>query len=264
VRFLIVATLFGAAVYGDDLTLPLDGGNIVIRAQFIQQNKFGSYLPELVLQITNQTSSPRRTLKLQIDVGGFCNGEPRQWTVPVATSLGWAQDHQLVKEYKDYVIPLVGKVDGCRAEIIKAKLLLAESFTTRIDGETGERVDLEKQLQEIKAKRDAETAAHDAEVAAQAEAERKTAEAQAKKDAAEAARQKRLAAERKRKETEENARLEKERADEQAKTAKQQQTLRAGCLLVYQNTADKKVSDLTVKEEQQVRACQALGLYSPK
>src|SRR6185369_6108202 len=118
---------------------------------------------------------------------GLCNGEPRQWTVPVVTSLGWAEDHQLVREYKDTVIPLVGKVDGCKAEIIKARLLLAENSKTRIDGVTGEQVDLAKEVQDLKAKRAAEAAA-------QAEEERKAAEAQRKKDAAETARRKRLAA----------------------------------------------------------------------
>jgi hypothetical protein len=39
---------------------------------------------------------------------------------------------------------------------------------------------------------------------------------------------------------------------------------RATCAAVYRNTADKKVSDLTVKEGQQVRACQAVGLYPPQ
>ena len=84
--------------------------------------------------------------------------------------------------YTDPLIPLVGKVDGCNTEIIKVRVLLAESFTTRIEGVTGERVDFEKQLHEIKTKRDAE-------MAAQAEEERRIAEAQAKKDAIEAAEQ---------------------------------------------------------------------------
>ena len=39
---------------------------------------------------------------------------------------------------------------------------------------------------------------------------------------------------------------------------------RATCGAVYRKASDKKVSDLTVKEEQQVRACQALGLYPPQ
>ena len=81
-RFMVVAALFGAVMYGDDITLPLDDGNIVIRAQFIQQ-RYGNYVPELALKIKNQTSSSWRTLKLQFDIGGLCNGEPRQWTLPV-------------------------------------------------------------------------------------------------------------------------------------------------------------------------------------
>jgi hypothetical protein len=39
---------------------------------------------------------------------------------------------------------------------------------------------------------------------------------------------------------------------------------RAACVVIYRNTVDKKISDLTVREEQQVRACQALGLYLPQ
>jgi hypothetical protein len=36
------------------------------------------------------------------------------------------------------------------------------------------------------------------------------------------------------------------------------------CASVYQATIDKKVKDLTVREEQQVQACQVLNLYPPK
>jgi hypothetical protein len=102
IRFLIVIALFGAVMYGDDITLPLDNGNILIRAEFIRQNEFGTYVPQLACKIRNQTSSPWVTLKLQFDIGGLCNGEPRQWTVPVVTSLGWAEDHQLVREYQGH------------------------------------------------------------------------------------------------------------------------------------------------------------------
>jgi hypothetical protein len=40
--------------------------------------------------------------------------------------------------------------------------------------------------------------------------------------------------------------------------------IRAACSAIYKNTSDKKIRDLTVKEEQQVRNCQALGLYPPQ
>jgi hypothetical protein len=109
-----------------------------------------------------------------------------------------------------------------------ASLISAENLKWRIDGTTGARIDLEKQ--------------------------RKTeAEAQAKKDAAEAARQKRLVAEQK-----------KKHAEQDARNAEERRKLRANCTTIYQNTIDKKVRDLTVREEEQVRACQALGLYPPR
>jgi hypothetical protein len=112
-----------------------------------------------------------------------------------------------------------------------------------------------------KAEQDAKDAA---EAARRAQEEQRAAEAQAKKDAAEAARRKRLAAEQKRKQAELDARIAKERADEEAKAAEERRKIRLACSTIYQSTADKKLKDLTVKEEQQVRACQALGLYPPQ
>ena len=48
-----------------------------------------------------------------------------------------------------------------------------------------------------------------------------------------------------------------------AKAAERERT-RAICASLYSATANKKLSDLTVKEDQQVRACQFLGLYPPR
>ena len=152
---------------------------------------------------------------------------------------------------------VTGEVNGCRTEIIKASLLLAQNLKVRIDGITGERVDLQEQLREIEQKREAEAAA-------KAEQERITAEEQAKKDAADAARRKREAAEKRKKDAELDAQLAKYRAEEEARAAEERQKTRAACALIYKNTADKKISDLTVREEQHVRACQALGLYPPQ
>ena len=257
-RFLVLAVCFGTLTFGEDITLPLNDGTILISAQFIRPNEYqqGSDWPELTLTIKNQTSYPWQTLKVQFDIGGLCNGEPRQWTVPVLTSLGWSGDHPFVKEYKDVVFSLVGKVDGCKSEIIKAKLILAENSKTRIDGSTDERVDLEKQrsdldkqLQEIKAKRDAEAAA-------KAQEDRQAADEKAKKDAV----RRRAAEEQRRKQAEADA---KRSAEENARAAEEQRKTRAACAVVYQNTIDKKIKDLTVREEQQVRACRGLGLYPP-
>ena len=87
---------------------------------------------------------------------------------------------------------------------------------------------------------------------------------QAKKDAAEAARRKRLAAEQKRKQAEVDALYTKIKAQEDAKAVEERRKVSAACAVIYKNTADKNVKDLTVREEQQVRVCQALGLYPPQ
>jgi uncharacterized membrane protein len=224
--------------------LPIDDGNIVIRAQFIRDDGSGSYFPELALKLTNQTSASWRTLKLQFDIGALCNGEPRQWTIPVFTSLGFVGDHELVKEYTEVVISLVGKVDGCKTEIIKTSLIFADGIAMpsfraiHIDG-VYERIDFTNQLQELKVKHEAEAAAE--------------AQAQAIRDAALAARQKR-------EEAEEAARQKRE----EAAAAFKRRKARAACTVIYHNTIDKKVNELTVREEEQVRACQALDLYPPQ
>jgi hypothetical protein len=88
----------------------------------------------------------------------------------------------------------------------------------------------------------------------------KAAETQAKTDAAEAARREQQAGERRRRQAEADAREARAKAEQVTKAAE----VRLACAVIYRNTADKKISDLTVKEEQQVRACQALSLYPPR
>jgi hypothetical protein len=197
-------------------------------------------------------------------MGGICKGELRQWSRLVVTSLGWKRDEQVIEEKRDRVTPLFGEVDGCRTEIIKAVLVLAENEKLHIDGVTSERVDLAEQLREIRAKRDAEEAER-------AERERVAAEERARKEEAEAAREQYLSLERKKKEAEEAAREQylslerkKKEAEDAARAAQERARVRAACAVVYKNTADKKMGDLTVKEDQQVKACQALGLYPPR
>lgn len=275
IRLLIAVAVFGSVLLGEDITVPLDDGNLLIHAHFIQRNEFDAYIPELTFQVENQTSSSWRTIRLRFDIGGLCNGEPRQWTRPVVISLGWLADQQVVKDFSDWIVPLVGKVDGCTTEIIKASLLSAEGSPggptlkerriIHIDGVTGEEPDFTKQLQELEAKIEAEAAiqAEKDRKAAEAEAEREriVAEAQAKQDAADAARRKRLAAEQKRKQAEADARYAKIKAEEDARASEERKRVREVCASVYKKTVDKKVSSLTVGEEQQVRECQVLGLY---
>jgi hypothetical protein len=243
-RRLLFAMLVSSGLHAEDISLPLDDGDLLIHADFVWKS-----VPELTMQIVNQTSSPWQTLKLEFDVGSLCNGQPHQLTIPFVSSLGWLKDFKMSKKASVGMFLLAGKEDHCQTEIITAKLVYAENSKTRIDGVTGERVDLEKQLQEIKIKRDAEAAQR-------AEQERKDKEA-------DEAREKRLEAERKRKQAEEDARYAKLKAQEEAKAAAERRRLQAICRIVYRNTIDRKVTDLTVREEGQVRACRALGLYPP-
>jgi hypothetical protein len=60
------------------------------------------------------------------------------------------------------------------------------------------------------------------------------------------------------------AELKNEKAEQEARDAEERRKVLTACRLIYQTTADKKIRDLTVKEEQQVRACQALGLFPPR
>lgn len=51
------------------------------------------------------------------------------------------------------------------------------------------------------------------------------------------------------------------KAREAARIRAEERVAKEVCPGVYKETADKKVADLTVKEEQQVRACQVIGMY---
>jgi Skp family chaperone for outer membrane proteins len=278
-RYLILAASFLSAAYGagagGDITIPLEDGSLVV--QNVQLTMDG-YLavPGLSFTLRNRTSSPWTKLKLQFEIDARCSGEARHWSRTEETFLGWIGDPAFqhvnlteegkekasltVRTYSGRMLFPQGRVDGCVAETIKATLVEAENSKVRIDGVTGERIDLEKQ------RADAETAEAERErIAAeeQAERDRIAAEKQAKEDAAAAARQKRLAAERRKKQAEEDARYAKAKAEQDAKEAEERRQVRAACSAVYQSTADKKIGDLTVREEQQVRTCQALGLYPP-
>jgi len=270
-RLVLLVASFSAVAYGDDITIPLGEGSILIQgARFIRQSLAGggSLVPELSFTVINQTSSPWKAVKLQFDMGGICNGEPRRWSRIVVLVLGWMSGTQWTKEYKETIIPLVGRVDECRTEIIRARLLQADNWSVHIDGVTGEQVDFEKQLREIEQRREAEAAARAEQerIAAEEQAKKDaaTATAQAKKEAAEEARRKRLAAEQEKKDADAKARYAKIKSEEDAKAAAERAKVRAACALIYKNTIDKKINDLTVREEQQVRACQVLGLYPPQ
>jgi hypothetical protein len=275
--YLILAASFWVAAYGEDITLPLEDGSILIQNPQLQMDRYAVAEPALSFTLRNRTSTPWTKLKLQFEIDARCNVGHRHWSRTEETFLGWmgdpaVQNVNLSEEGKEKVSLTVraysgrmlfpqGRVDGCRVETIKATLVGAENSRVRFDGVTGTRIDLEKQrAEEAAAKTEQERIAAEK----QAELDRIALNAEAKRDAAEAARQKRLAADRRKKQAEEDARYAQAKAEQDAKEADERRKIRAACSVIYEKTAEKKIRDLTVREEQQVRACQALGLYPPR
>ena len=60
------------------------------------------------------------------------------------------------------------------------------------------------------------------------------------------------------------ARNRKLAADRKAAQAEDVSRQRQTCLSVYQHTIDRKISDLTIRETEQVQSCRALGFYPPR
>lgn len=270
-RYLFLAASFAALVYSDDFAVPIPtGGDIIIQhPQFIQK-RFNIDLPWLMFGVVDKSSAPWESLKLQFDMGGVCNGEIRQWSASVVLKSNdlkamalWGYHSNGSGDYDTGTVDsLVGKVEGCRTEVIKV----------RIGEPPPEPLNLRDEVAAHKLKRESEDAAR---IAAEVEKNRLAEEEKAKRvaerekrekqeAAADAARRKQLADEQKKKDAELDARIAKTKAEDEAKAAEEQRQVRAACALIYRNTADKKVGDLTVKEEQQVRACQALNLYPPR
>jgi hypothetical protein len=241
---MLVSGTFGQDLY-HDVAVPVGDGNILVHARFIREGDYG-FVPELAYTLTNRTSLPWESLKLEFDIGGLCNGKPTQWAFSVGTSLGWIESHEVVKESVPSIplLSLVGKVENCYTEIIRVRLILAASFKSgdrlpvRIENSITEPIDLTEELLTIKGKRDTDAAAWLKE-------KQNADDKQRIRD--EAARQ---------------ARLDEMRNADEAEAA-QTRRIKAACTVIYRNTANKKVSDLTVVEEEKVRACQALEMYPP-
>ncbi|HEY4359375.1 MAG TPA: hypothetical protein VGN17_00300 [Bryobacteraceae bacterium] len=226
-----MCVVLGALLRAGDMTLPLDRGTILISAEFDRQQPM---IPQVTYKVTNQTSSGWRSIRLKLAIGGLCGREPHQVSIPVAVALpyGKAEEGTFPNVHEDSLDDLVKahqlllSLSDCTVDIIKAALVSAENDTQTIKGDDA--LDLTVELKAIQVKRNAELT-----------------------------RQKQLTAER-------NARLAKQKAEDDAKAAEEQRKTRAACGVIYQNTIDKKIRDLTVREEQQVRACQTLNLYPPR
>ena len=84
---LTLAGSFGPALYGTDITVPLEDGTIEIQNAQLQTG-----VAELSFTLRNRTSFPWTKLKLQFEVDARCNGEQRHWSGIEQTFLGWMGD----------------------------------------------------------------------------------------------------------------------------------------------------------------------------
>ena len=226
-RYLLFAAAFATVMYGDDITIPLDNGSIVVEnPQFIRKGGSGSNVAGLTFTLTNNTSRAWMSIDLLFNIRYVCSGEAHQRSQAVKLGLGWTKDVPIKREYHDLVIPLMGQVDSCDTESVKVNLISATSLdNVRIEGATGGRVGLTEEVppgslhqadHQESAKESEEQRTEQA--AADTTQARPAAENQAK-NAAKAARRKRLAAEQQRKQAEADAQSARKKAEEEQRAA---------------------------------------------
>jgi hypothetical protein len=248
IRYALFVICFATlCLAGDDIDIPLLNGHIrIVNPRFLRDNGYGSTVPELSYTLVNESGSPWKSLRLRFQILYVCKDKANSATQDEGTSLGWDSSTPVSLHKADSIIPLVGSVQGCYTDKIHVTLLSAENVYTKVDGPTGEKVDLDKEMA-------------DAEDRARRLDEDKKAE-QTKRQAAEAKDAAAMAA----KEKQDAAAEAKARAQREAAKLEAIRRAKLACIQIYKDTADKRVGDLTVKEEQAVRACQNLGLYSPQ
>lgn len=301
VEWRVIAAQFTLPVIEPTLSFTPGEGDIVVW-DIMFGSRTGA-LAYLSFRVVNQTpfigsdSAPGlgSMMRIALQADGSCDGKPMQWI----SDSNWLRPHSFKFYYNFWKTNSTIAADTtCEVKTFSGTLVLdadsamADSYKLslpfRIDV-VGERPNsnalifhVKDRIPQILAKQAADKlAADDAQAeqearsvieaekrAIEAEKQRVAAEEQAaidrKKAIAEAARRKRLAEEQKKKDAEINARLAKYRAEKDAADAEDRRILRVNCTVIYQSTIDKKVKELTVREEQQVRACQVLGLYPPR
>jgi hypothetical protein len=240
VLFLVVALATGILLAGDEITIPLDFGNgwqqqaLTVRARLMQASLTDPCLGGAawcvayeILEAGGMNLPGRIDVKLQFDVGGLCNKKQSQWSNQTEDRI--KEEAQTTSGFR------VEDTKGCTVDLVKVTLISAMYGARLLAHNEAPEVDFTDALKAIQSRRDVQEAP-----------------------------QRRLAAERKQKEAAEAARLAKIKAVEDIKAAEDRAKTRAACSAIYQSTIDKKVKDLTVREDQQIRACQALGLYPPR
>jgi hypothetical protein len=236
----LVFALAASAVAKDDIvTISMPGGGSITLSgrPAVQVAQFNIHRLMLFLDVSDDSSAPWENVKLRISVGVACKDAARIWTREAVISHGLP--------YADQFNKSEDSLQDCEGVMFNAKLFREGDDAPLLTVE-----EVAERHKEHESARDMELAKERKIIAEKVAAARKRIEA---RNAAEASSARKA------------AELDRERAavaeaERRAEAAK----IRALCSGVYIKTIDTKVRNLTVREEQQVRTCQALGLYPPR
>src|SRR5579863_666131 len=169
----VLGPCFGFAL--DDVTVPLDGGELFIRAEFIKSNVFSTYYPELTLRIRNHTTSPWGSILMRIDAGLDCGDKPRQISFLVdELTVGWRSEGDAVTVHDYVASELKNQIDGCSTDkleiyVVRAKKTdgtmitpdipgsardMTEELKRAIDSKLAEALAEEQRLRDLKSEED--------------------------------------------------------------------------------------------------------------
>ena len=201
--------------------------------KFIRIDQFNIARPEFSFTLKAEDEKPWEPFTLRFDIGGLCGGrELRTWSDTLtATPEKTAYAHTFAELAQGF------QLQGCRAEVLKVSrpdMDPAPSITEA----------------DIKAEIAKEEAAHIADLEAETEAQDRLDQ--------ENERQRKL---RDAQTTKELAKQRTAEATERAKLADQARRSALACHALYLITADKKISDLTVREDGLVKTCRDVGMY---
>jgi hypothetical protein len=240
--FLIPVSFAQNSLNGSDISVPMAGGGEIALegVKFIRTDQFNLNYPELTFRMINHAKGAWESQDIAFDMWGICKDGIRHWSdrltvdssrpafsLPGATpgKSSVSSDQPFSRRYTHVVESLASgfQLQGCGTVIVRARRVSDLPLPDPTEDE------VRAAQKELRIREEA-------------------VETETQKEAAREAEEERIKAER------EQRRLQGAADKELIRNI-------TFCHLVYRNTANKKISDLTVKEEQQVRACQAAELY---
>src|SRR5882724_11847164 len=174
-HLLILSAVATAKYGGDEMVVPLDGGSLLVGADFHPTTELAykilhpeSQVYDLVYSIKNQTPSRWTTVRLRFDIGGLCEGKPKQWSIPIVVdnlpphNEEWPHVERGTRSVSasrkniglggETVLQLREDPAGCSVEIINVVLRSAERNGATFDRAPGAE-DMSTKLRAIQAAR---------------------------------------------------------------------------------------------------------------